>query len=181
MADEPTPAAEETPAPAPDPTPDPAPDPDPKPDPEGKKPPWGDDFDPQRAYDTIQKLRATEAELSKKVKAAEDATKTDQEKLEERATGAEGRAQKAEADAARLRVALRKGLTETQAKRLVGESEEELEKDADELLESFKAPEADDDKARRRPTERLRPGAAPASTDEANDPQKLAEQVSPGW
>lgn len=37
----------------------------------------------------------------------------------------------------KLRVALRKGLTEVQAKRLVGSTEEELEADADELLESF--------------------------------------------
>lgn len=40
-------------------------------------------------------------------------------------------------DNLRLRVALRKGLTEVQAKRLIGDSEEDLEADADELLESF--------------------------------------------
>lgn len=37
----------------------------------------------------------------------------------------------------KLRVALRKGLSETQAKRLLGTNEEELEQDAEELLASF--------------------------------------------
>jgi len=37
----------------------------------------------------------------------------------------------------RLRVALKKGLNESQAKRLIGKTEEELVKDADELLASF--------------------------------------------
>lgn len=37
----------------------------------------------------------------------------------------------------KLRVALKKGLTETQAKRLIGATETELEADADALVESF--------------------------------------------
>lgn len=126
-----------------------------------------------------KKAREEAERLAAKVKEHEDAQKSDQQKLEERATGAEGEAKQAKLEAARLRVALKKGLTETQAKRLVGESEEDLEKDADELLESFKAEEGDD--APRRPRERLKPGAAPSSEPEESDPAKLAEQVSRGY
>jgi translation initiation factor IF-2 len=134
-------------------------------------------FDKDRALATIKKQRESEdaakkraADLEAKVKQYEDASKSEQEKLDERASGAESRASTAEADAARLRVALRKGLTETQAKRLVGDDEEALEKDADELLASFKT---DDEPAdtRRRPQERLRPGSVPnvAATTDMND------------
>lgn len=61
----------------------------------------------------------------------------------------------------KLRVALKKGLTETQAKRLVGTTEEELEKDADELVESFGGQgagaddEADDEAGARRHPRRI--------------------------
>lgn len=177
-----------------DPPPEPKPDPTPKPDPEKKdppeaKPPWGSDeeFDPAKAWKLIQdvrddakKAKAEREELRGKVKTHEDATKSDQQKLEERATRAESKAAAAETDAARLRVALRKGLTETQAKRLVGDNEEELEKDADELLESFRSENGGGDDKSRRPKERLRPGAAPSAETEETDPAKLAGQV-PRW
>lgn len=152
-----------------------------------KDPPWGkdEDFDPKRAWSLItgirsdlDKVRTERDELSGKVKKHEDATKSDQEKLEEAKTTAEQRATKAETDAARLRVALKKGLSETQAKRLVGSDEEELEKDADELLESFKQEDEEGQESQRRPKERLRPGAAPAAKPDESDPAKLAEGVS---
>jgi hypothetical protein len=94
----------------------------------------------------------------------------------------------------RLRVAIRLGLNETQAKRLVGSNEEELEDDAKELLAAFRPAEKDGDKAkdeepegeserpensRRRPQERLRPGAVPDADTEPEelDPRKLAARV----
>jgi hypothetical protein len=119
-----------------------------------RKPPWDsdDDFDPERAAkllenlrDDLDKIKGERDDLRTKVQEHEDATKSDTQKLEERATKAEARAAAAENSAARLRVALNKGLTETQAKRLVGDSEEDLEKDADELLSSFRA---EDDEGR---------------------------------
>lgn len=68
----------------------------------------------------------------------------------------------------KLRVALKKGLTEVQARRLVGTNEEELEADADELVASFggsgKSGEGDndgDDKVdppKRQPRRRSNPG-----------------------
>lgn len=152
-----------------------------------KKKPWGDDadFDPDKAWTLIQnvrgdadKLKTERDTLAKKVKEQEDASKSDEEKREERATTAETKAAALEREAARLRIAMRKGLTETQAKRLVGDTEEELEKDADDLLESFKDEgEGDGDANRRTPKPRLRTGAAPSSEPDETDPEKLAEQV----
>jgi hypothetical protein len=73
-------------------------------------------------------------ELEARLKEFEDRDKSDLDKVTERATSAEERATKAEQALARLEVALEKGLTPSQAKRLVGSTREELEADADELL-----------------------------------------------
>jgi len=149
------------------------------------KPPWGDekDFNPEKAWKLIQNLRgdsdkskAERDSLAKKVKEHEDASKTESEKAAERAAQAEKTAATATVEAARLRVALKKGLTEAQAKRLIGDSEEDLAKDADELLASFKS-EGDETSHRTTPRERLRPGAAPSAEPEENDPAKLAAKV----
>ena len=157
-------------------------------DAEAAKKPWGDDadFDPAKAWKLITNLRGdiekakkTGAELAAKVKEHEDASKSDADKLEERATLAEQKAAATEREAARLKIALKKGLTETQAKRLVGDNEDELEKDADDLLASFKDDDEGDDGdgTRRTPKPRMRTGAAPSSEPDETDPEKLAEQV----
>ena len=57
--------------------------------------------------------------------------------LEERVAGIEKQAKESEERALRAEVANAKGLTPTQAKRLVGASREELEADADELLKDI--------------------------------------------
>lgn len=159
-------------------------EPDTQPDDEGTETdrPWGDDesFDADKAARLIanlkrdrDKIKADRDEARGKVQQHEDASKSDHEKLSEGKTTAEKEAAEAKQEAARLRVALKKGLTETQAKRLVGENEEALEQDADDLLDSFKSD--DDDSGQeppRRPRERLRPGAAPGA--------KPAEDVEPG-
>lgn len=146
----------------------------------------GEEFDKDRAQAKITKANNEAKSLRKRLKDLEpqleelarlkEEGKSDKDKLEERATGAEGRASKAEHEAARLRVALKKGLTEVQAKRLIGENEEELEADADELLASFKD-EDEGPEPKRRPRERLRPGASPSSEPEETDPRKLAESI----
>ena len=64
-------------------------------------------------------------------------SKSEAEKSAERITVAETRATTAEARADRLEVALEKGLTPSQAKRLVGSTREELEADADQLLKDL--------------------------------------------
>jgi hypothetical protein len=151
------------------------------------KKPWGDDkeFDPDKAWKLIEnvrgdvdKLKKERDTLAKQVKDHEDATKSDTQKLEDRATTAEQQLAAERRTAVRLEVAIEKGLTPTQAKRLVGDTKEELAADADELLKSFK----DDDDggsgdSRRTPKPRLKPGASGGAEPEETDPEKLAAQV----
>lgn len=85
------------------------------------------------------------AELEARLKEFEDRDKTESTRAIERAEAAEKAAAAAEARALRLEIASEKGLTPAQAKRLVGESREELEADADELLETFKPLSTSDD------------------------------------
>lgn len=122
------------------------------------------------------------AQAAAKLKELEDASKSESQKLAEEKAAAESVAKSASGELMRLRVAMRKGLTEVQAKRLVGDTEDELEADADELLESFggkKDAGSDTDNGRpTRPKERLRPGAAPDEEPEETDPRKLAATVS---
>lgn len=157
----------------------------------GKEP--ADEFDADKAKAKIAKVNSEAANLrkrlkeleplAKRAKELEDEQKSESEKLTEAKTEAERQAIVAGQEAARLRVALKKGLTETQAKRLIGESEEELEADADELLESFKPvedgneEESQEDETRRRPKEKLRPGAVPSADEEETDPRKLAADL----
>lgn len=146
----------------------------------------GEEWDQARAEATIKKQRKAEqaalkraAAAEKRAKELEDAAKTDEEKREEAKATAEREATEAKAEAMRLRVAIKKGLTETQAKRLIGSTEDELEADADELLASFKqeGDEGEGGKGRQRPAERLRPGAVPGAEPEEMNPDKLAEAV----
>lgn len=164
----------------------------------------GEPFDEARAKEALSKKnreaqnlrkRLKELEpLANKAKELEDASKSEAERLAEAKSSAEGRAQKAEADVLRLGIAIDKGLTGKQArafaKRLVGETEEELEADADELLESFKPKEAEEENeegegqepsSQRRPKERLRPGAAPNAERDTRGPKELAESVPRTW
>jgi hypothetical protein len=139
-----------------------------------------------------EKAAADLKPLAEKARELEDAGKSDLERLTAELQSHQSRAQKAETDLIRLRVALRKGLSEVQAKRLLGNTEEELESDADDLLASFKPVEpappeekAEDEEPdrdpnpRRRPQERLRPGAVPDADTEPveTDPRKLAAMV----
>ncbi|MPZ13766.1 MAG: hypothetical protein GEU73_04980 [Chloroflexi bacterium] len=144
-------------------------------------------LDLPRAKEKIAKANSEAANLRKRLKEAEaaegrlkeieDAKKSDLEKAAEKTKSLEDKATKAETDLLRLRVALRKGLTETQAKRLIGSTEEELEADADELLESFK-PSSDGGKGGPNRRERLKGGGDPTEEPVELDPKKLAGQIS---
>lgn len=79
--------------------------------------------------------------LAARLQEFEDRDKSEAEKVAERAKAAEDRAAQAESKSLRLEVAFEKGLTPAQAKRLVGSTRDELEADADELLETFKPSE----------------------------------------
>jgi hypothetical protein len=80
--------------------------------------------------------KAAEKELAKFRKAEQDRADADKSEAEKR-TAAEARAEAAELRALRVEVAHAKGLTPGQAKRLVGATRDELEKDADEILVEF--------------------------------------------
>lgn len=136
-------------------------------------------------------------ELKKKAErldAVEEAKKTDDEKLEARIKAAEDKAAAAEKKAIesderalRAEIASAKGLTAAQAKRLTGSTREELEADADDLLESFPASKDDEGDGRRRtsggsgpasrPREDLRGGGNPTEEPVETNPAKLAETV----
>jgi len=136
----------------------------------------------KRALDNERKARAAAEkqakEFEKRLKEIEDKDKTEAQKLADAKTESDKRAETAEAKALRLEVAFEKGLTPKQAKRLTGSTREELEADADELLEDFKP---SDDKDRKppttRPRERLRGGGDPDDEPEETDPAKLAASI----
>jgi len=157
---------------------------DPQPEPASRKPPWGDDdFDPDKAWRLLENVRGDVAKLkterdslAAKLQEHDDKDKSEAQKLQERAEAAEQKLAAAERNAMVASVALKKGLTEAQAKRLIGTTVEELEADADELLATF-TPEPGQEPVPGRPRERLRPGAAPSAEPEETDPAKLAAMV----
>jgi hypothetical protein len=93
--------------------------------------------------DRLARERAKYADYDEaKRKAAEydkatEAQKTELQKATDRAAEAERQASEREARALRAEVALEKGLTASQAKRLVGKNRDELIADADELLKDL--------------------------------------------
>lgn len=150
-----------------------------------------DGFDRKKAEAKISKVNSEAANLrkrlkeleplAKKAKELEDEQKSESEKSAEARTKAEKEAATATQEAARLRVALNKGLTEVQAKRLIGETQEELEADADELLASFEkkddgssGKESQEGKKSETPKGGERTGATGDTDGEETDPRKLA-------
>lgn len=101
------------------------------------------EFWKQKAREQEARAKAN-AEAATKLQQFEDRDKTEAQRLAERAEAAEKRALELETRALRLEVAAEKGLTPAQAKRLVGATREELEADADELLETFKPATSED-------------------------------------
>lgn len=132
-----------------------------------------------------EQAKANYEELQR-LKAASDASKSEMDKLREQLAALEKRTAEAERKALLAEVAQAKGLTPAQARRLQGNTREELEADADDLLAAFgiarKQSESGsgDGKAAvgvfGRPKERLKPGAAPDLEPEPS-PDDLADQV----
>jgi hypothetical protein len=129
--------------------------------------PWAS---PEAARAEIEKLRRENANwrtqvrdlkpLADKAKELDEATKSEVQKALDRATQAEQAAQAAQLEAARLRAASVHGLTEAQAKRLVGSTPEELEADAKEF-----AKELGTNGTGRRPTDLKQGARGPASVE----------------
>ena len=95
-------------------------------------------------YADYDDIKAKAAEFDK----AQEASKSELQKAADRAAAAEKERDDLRLASTRAEVALAKGLTPTQAKRLVGSTKEELEADADELLADLgtKAPKKPDPK-----------------------------------
>lgn len=113
-------------------------------------------------------------------------------KATKRADTAEAEAKKAIARADKLEVAAEKGLTPAQAKRLQGDTKEELEADADEILEAFPVAKADPDDedlddddnplaTQPRSTVRLTNGGDPSNSSTAEpDYEAIAAELDKG-
>lgn len=114
-------------------------------------PPWGtaEEFNAETAWTLIKNLREQKSpnatltkelsELRAKVASHEDEKRTDVEKAVARAEKAETALSKSTAEKLRADVAIEQKLTASQAKRLVGNTREELEADAIEMLADLKA------------------------------------------
>lgn len=115
--------------------------PAPAPAPEAPKAPKSIDRlpDDHPLVTAYERTKSDLAAARKKVQEFEDHNKTEGEKLADRLTSAERRAQEAELRALRLEVAAEHNLTPKLAKRLTGTTREELVADAVELLEEFPA------------------------------------------
>lgn len=126
------------------------------------------------------------ADAADRLKALEDKDKSEVQKLTDRATAAEKaaeaarkEAEEARLEATRLTVATAKGLTPAQATRLRGTTEEELTKDAEDLLASFKP--STEEKPRKASTSKPRPtlrgGDDPEDEPDESDPIKLVADI----
>lgn len=147
-------------------------------------PPWGDDFDAQKAWNLVQNLRADKEKLAsrealtddQKVKLAEydslvEASKTDAQRRDEELEKfrAEAAAKAAvEAENLRFRVALEKGLPANLVGRLQGSTVEEVTADADTLLALIKpAAPADPRAPKPNPAQGASGATAPTSEQQA--------------
>lgn len=169
--------------------PDPEPTPDGKPDDTGKEDSLGDAG--KRTIATLRKAsKAAEKErdaLAAKLKEYTDKDKSESERLSEAKTAAESRASKAESSLTKFQIAMDKapeGATLAQvravAKRLHGDTEDELEADAEELFElvGTKATEpAKKSPPGTKPRPNLKGGGDPEEEPEEMDPRKLAEII----
>lgn len=121
------------------------------------------------AADELKELK--DKQLTAEQKAAQDKKDSDD------------RAAKAEKETLRLRVAMRMGLSDVQARRLVGETEEELEADAKDLLATFKPVKDDEEEEEgngttRTPRETIRPRSGTGKVKEVPfDAKKVVDAV----
>ena len=109
------------------------------------------------------------ADAAKRLAELEDAQKTETEKLNSKVSTLAGENETLALANARLRVAIRHGLTEDQSRRLIGADEEELEADAQVLLKTLSPPLQEESPSPSRPRENLRTGAQPATPGLGDD------------
>jgi hypothetical protein len=179
----------------------------PEAEPSSPTPPWGDDFDPARAWDKIQKANSEAKNLREKLQAASrsqmtdeqrqqldeyarlvEASKTDQQRKDEALEAAARERDDYRTEALRLRVALKHGISADDFDLLGSGDEEQIEVRAQRIAEKNKA--VQDAMAAlntappgappsRRPGEQLKPGATPPSVPQLADQDYPAEWLSP--
>lgn len=147
----------------------------------------------KRALDAMKRERNTARkelnDLKAQLKQYQDKDKTETERLAEARDEAATRAAKAEESFRALSIAMDRAPAHASlkhvrmvAKRIRGESDDDLEADADELFEMLvPAPKEKDEPAPRKvagkPRERLRGGGDPEEEPEESDPRKLADMI----
>lgn len=130
------------------------------------------------------KVSTLTTERDEALSKAQEAARQSETDAERQAREAEERKQREEQakglelDNARLRVALAKGLSETQAKRLVGNTAEELAADADELLREFGGTgETEEGTPRQQPRKLTNSGDPEPDADAHIDIDKALESI----
>lgn len=106
----------------------------------GETPPWGENFDPQRAWNTITTLRGKEKELGEvktRLQKMEDEQKSDSQREKDRADREAARANEVEGKLLRFEVAAEKQIPSALASRLQGSTKEEIAADADRLIQEL--------------------------------------------
>lgn len=110
------------------------------------------------------------ADAARRLAEIEDANKSEIQKAADKAAEAEKRAEQAEAKALRFEVATDKGVPKHLHRFLTGTTQEELEEQADALLEAVNDGNGDTPRAGGRPREAMRSGAA---SDDDPDPTDM--------
>lgn len=148
-------------------------------------------FDEKRAKEKIAKANSEAANLRKrlkeleplaaKAKELEDANLGENEKLNKQIADLTKERDAATADATRYKVALGKGLTLAQARRLSGATEDELTADADAYREEHGlSKQGDKPPADRKPAENLRGGGDPDDAPPV-DVRKVIDTIPRGF
>lgn len=170
-----------------EPTPAPAQEPQQTPQQPVETPPWGEDFDPARAWHTIQSLREREKELSRQPRLSDEqqrqlteynqlveASKSEAQRQQEALTAAQRAAETARSEADRYRAAATYGITADHFDLLGSGSYEEIAARAEKLSgllrkDEIPAPPTLPSAPQRRPVEQLRPGATPSGAESESD------------
>lgn len=149
-------------------------------------PPWASegDFDPAKAWSLIEGLRADKEKLSARpaltdeqqkqlneYNALVEASKSDQQRLQEAEAAARRDADTAKSDATALRIAIKHGLGEADIDLLGSGTEEQVNARAQRIadLRAAAAPGTPTPVPGQRPVEQLRPGATPTDAKTEDD------------
>lgn len=153
-------------------------------------PPWGDNFDPETAWNKLQKVQREAQNLRQRAMTDEqrqqleeygrlvEASKSEQQRQTEALEAERTARQRYESEALRYRVAAEHGISKDYLDLLGSGSEEELSARAERVAQLQAAALAQQQSPPapmpgQRPVEQLRPGATPAGT-ESEDDQILA-------